>query len=77
MYHYRNECVNSVNKLRSRRLFMFQKKPKQLQTAPNKGPPFNVVQTLTSVGIDQIKQMIVFLMESHSKCQNHVRHRSC
>lgn len=49
---------------------MFQKKPKQLQTAPNKGPPFNVAQTLTSVGINQIKQMIRFLLESQSKCKN-------
>lgn len=54
---------------------MFHRKPKPLQTAPNKGPPFNVVQTLTSVGIDQIKQMIAFLLESHSKCQIHFTHR--
>lgn len=56
-------------KLRSKRLFMFQKKSKQLQNATTaKGPPFNIANTLTSVGIEQIKQMIVFLMRSESKC---------
>lgn len=32
-----------------------------------KSPPFNIVDSLTPVGIDQIKQMIQFLMESHSE----------
>lgn len=62
-----NECVNNV-KLRSKRLFMFQKKSKQLHAATPKGPPFNVVNALTSVGIEQIKQMIMFLMQSESEC---------
>lgn len=53
-------------KLRAKKLFAFPKKSKQLQTT-SKNPPFNIVDSLTPVGIEQIKQMIRFLMESQSK----------
>lgn len=63
---YSNDSVANV-KLRSKKLFAFPKKSKQLHST-SKSPPFNVVDALTPVGIEQIKQMIRFLMESQSEC---------
>lgn len=61
-----NDCTNNV-KLRSKKLFAFPKKSKQIHSASVKGPPFNVAQTLTPIGIAQIKQMITFLVRNESK----------
>lgn len=62
-----NDSVSNV-KVRSKKLFAFPKKSKQLHST-TKSPPFNVVDTLTTVGIEQLKEMIRFLTEKQSKCQ--------
>lgn len=69
MFSFIRYSVDSVAnvKLRSKKLFAFPKKSKQLPAA-TKNPPFNVVNSLTPAGIEQIKEMIRFLMQNQSKC---------
>ncbi|XP_031630780.1 uncharacterized protein LOC116345492 isoform X2 [Contarinia nasturtii] len=62
-------------KLRSKKLFAFPKKSKQLHST-SKSQPFNVVDSLTPVGIEQIKQMIRFLMESQNIIQEGIFRRT-
>lgn len=63
--------VDSVTnvKLRSKKLFAFPKKSKQLPAA-SKSPPFNVVDSLAPAGIEQLKEIIRFLMQSQSEYLN-------
>lgn len=60
-----NDGVSNT-KVRSKKLFAFPRKSKQLHTS-HKNPPFNIVNTLTFVGIEQIKKMINFLVQNQSK----------
>lgn len=56
-------------KLKSKKLFTFPKKSKHMQSVSSKAinPPFNVAQTLKSIGLQQIQQMITFLSMDESK----------
>lgn len=62
----RNDGVYNV-KSKSKKRFNFPKKSKSVTSSKASNPTFNVTQTLSSHGIQQIKNIITFLMKEQSE----------
>lgn len=66
----RNDGVLSV-KSKSKKRFNFPKKLKNVTNTKASNVPFNVVQVLSPHGIQQVRNIIAFLMLNHSEFKNY------